>query len=136
MLGLTSASAVESRSTVESTAAMKSSSAMESGIAAESAGEPARTRTAPTGPANEAGATAPTAAIEAVEPRTGADKDPARKIARAVVSVRGAGVRSVPIVAIGADRSRTGEDRANSNRNLRMGATCYNHEESYQSYVL
>ena len=108
---------------------------MESGVTAESAAEPARTRTAPTGPASEDSATVPTAAIEAVEPRTGADKDPTRKIARAVVSVRGAGVRSVPIVAIGADRSRTGEDRANSNRNLRMSATCHNHEKSYQSYV-
>jgi len=41
----------------------------------------------------------------AVEPRAGADKQATGEVARAVVSVRRAGVRVIPIVAVSADRS-------------------------------
>jgi len=131
------ASAVESAtSTVKPTAAMEFAAtarrdAMESGIAAESAVKPAWTGTAESRPANEAGSTAPAAAIKAVEPRTRADKDPAGEIARAIVTVRSAGIRSEPIVAIGADRSRADENRANSNRDLCMGRARHHNEKPY-----
>jgi hypothetical protein len=141
------ASAVESTSTVDcattancTTAAMEVAATarrntMESGIAAESALRSARSRTAESRSAMEYGSTVPAVAVEAMEPRTRADKDPSGKIARAIVAVRSAGVRSEPIVAIGADRSRTDEDRANLNRDLCMGSARHHNEKSYQSHI-
>jgi hypothetical protein len=65
-------------------------------------------------------------AITATEPRTGSDKEAAIKPRRAVVSVRGAGVRIVAVVAVRTDRCgiaiaaihRTADP--NADRNLRM----------------
>jgi hypothetical protein len=128
------ASAVESTATVKSSAAMECA-ATESGITAESAAKSARSGTAETRPPVEAGPRSEAATIVAMEPRTRADKDPAGKIARAIVAIRGAGIRSEPIVAISANRSRTGEDRANPDRDLCVCSTRHNHEKPYQSHV-
>lgn len=137
------ASAVESAATTTNcaTAAVEVAAAarryaMESGIAAGSTVKSARSRTAETRSAVEDGPAVPAASVEAVEPWAGADKNPAGKVARAIVAVRSAGVRSEPIVTIGADRSRTDEDRANLNRNLCMGSARRHHNENpYQSHI-
>jgi len=50
------------------------------------------------------------AAVEAVEPRTGADKNTAREVTRPVVAVRGARVRSISVVAVLAHRGWTNVD--------------------------
>lgn len=123
------ASAVEPTAAMEFTAAARRC-AMESRIAAESSVKSAGAGTSEHRAAMEA------AAIESVEPWTGADKDPARKIAGAIVTVRSASIRREPIVAIGADRSRTDVDRANLNRDLCMGRARHHHEKPYQSNVL
>jgi hypothetical protein len=109
--------------------------AMESGVAAESAVKSARTGTAETKTSTEDRPRSEAATIEAVEPRTRADKYSAGEIVRAIVAIRSAVVRSEPIVAVGADRSRTGEDGTNLSRDLCMRAACYDHEKPYQSHV-
>ena len=134
------ASPVESTSTVRSTAAMEFTAtawccATEAGIAVESTAKSAGTRATEARPADEARATAPTAAIEAVEPRARSDEYPAGKILRAIVAVRSAGVWSVAVVAVRASGSRTNEERANPNRDLCIGSTRHNHEKPYQSHV-
>ena len=47
------------------------------------------------------------AAVEAVEPRTGADKNTAREVTRPVVTVRRARVRSISVIAVLAHRRWT-----------------------------
>jgi len=61
-----------------------------------------------------------TSAIKAVEPGTGADKDPAVEPIRAVVAVRRAIIRVVSVVAVSARRARTDVNRAHANHNLRL----------------
>jgi hypothetical protein len=53
-----------------------------------------------------------TSAPAAVEPRAGTDEQAAREVARTVVSVRRAGVRVIPIVAVGANGGWTFISRA------------------------
>jgi hypothetical protein len=55
-----------------------------------------------------------------VEPRAGADKDPAVEPIRAVVAVWGTSIRVISIVAVGAGCTGAHIDRTNANRNLRM----------------
>jgi hypothetical protein len=74
--------------------------------------------------------------VEAMEPRTCANKHATGKIVRAVVSVRRACVGGISIVAIRADWSRANVGRAKLNCNLRMGCPCNNHEKPEQNNVL
>jgi hypothetical protein len=65
-------------------------------------------------------------AITTTEPRTGTDEDTAAKPRRAIVSIWRASVRSIAVVAIGANRSRVAvtpihrATDADPNRNLGM----------------
>jgi hypothetical protein len=54
------------------------------------------------------------AAVEAVEPRTGADKNTAREVTRPVVAVRRARVGSISVVAVLAHRGWTKVSRPDS----------------------
>jgi hypothetical protein len=74
--------------------------------------------------------------VEATEPRTCASKYSPCKIIRAVVAVRRACVRGIPIIAIRADRSRANVGRAKLNGNLCVGCPCHNHENPEQNSVL
>ena len=56
----------------------------------------------------------PAAAIEAMEPRTGADEDPADEVVRAVVAIRSTSVGVIPVVAVFAGCTRTNVARANA----------------------
>ena len=129
------ASAVEPASTVKSTAAMEFTAAARR-YAVESAGKSTPNWTAETSAPVKTGTRSKAATIEAVEPRTRADEDASGKVARAIVSVRGACIRSVPVVAIRACRSCTGKNRPNPNRDLCIGSTGHNREKSYQSRIL
>ena len=136
------ASAVESASTTANctTATMEVVAtarryAMESGIAVGSTIKSARSRTAETRSAVEDGAAVPAVAVEAVEPRTRADKHTPGKIIRSVVPVGGTCVRGIPIVAICADRCRSNVGRTKLNGNLGVGCPCNNHEKTEQSSV-
>jgi len=125
---------VESTSTVKSTAAMECAAAARC-YTVESAAKSTPNGTAETRAPVEAGARSEAATIEAVEPGTRADKEPSGKVARAIVAVRGTGIRSVPVVAVFANGSRTGEDRPDSNCDLCIGSTGHYREKSYQSQV-
>jgi hypothetical protein len=65
-------------------------------------------------------------AITAVEPGAGADEDTTGEVVRPVITVRSAGVRSVTVVTVGADRRRADctVDGAypDAHPNLRVGA--------------
>src|SRR5271155_2649213 len=113
-----STSATNSASAVESATTMHFASAMESA-----------NRTTNDWPVPEASksrsADEARAPIESMEPRTRADKDAAAKPTRSVVAVRRARVRSIRVVAVGADRSahHKGRRRADPHSNhdpLRM----------------
>jgi hypothetical protein len=129
------ASAMEPASTVKSTAAMEFTAAARRYTVVSTA-KSTPNWTAETRAPVKAGARSKAATIEAVEPRTCADEDPSGKVARAIVSVRCAGIRSVPVVTIRAYRSCTGKDRPNPNRDLRIGCTDHDREKSYQSHIL
>lgn len=75
-------------------------------------------------------------AVEAMEPRTRANKHATSKIIRAVVAVRRARVWGIPVVAIGAYWGRAYVGWAKLNSNLRMCGPCYNHEKPEQNSVL
>jgi hypothetical protein len=81
------------------------------------------------------------ATVESVKPRTRAYKHASDKIIRAVVAVRCATVWRIPIVAIGAGRSRFNvswrdvawpESNPHTNPNLRMGCARHYHANSEQ----
>ncbi len=75
-------------------------------------------------PASIIATTVEAASVVAVEPRPGANEDAAHKVVRAVVAVRRTSVWVVPVVAVGAHRSRTIIGRADSNADnnaLRVG---------------
>jgi hypothetical protein len=65
-----------------------------------------------------------------MKPRSGADKDAAYEVIRAVVAVGCAGVRSIPVVPVAADRRAAvvTTDRAYANSyshaKLRVGVAC------------
>jgi hypothetical protein len=86
------------------------------------------TASAPTR-ASPARASAPAA----MEPRAGADKDAAREVARTVVTVRRAGVRVVPIVAVSADGSRSNIPRSDAHDNA-LGASVRCESQSSSKY--
>src|SRR6266567_3436865 len=56
-----------------------------------------------------------TAPVIAVMPGAGADKHAVDKVVRAIVAVRSTAIRVIPVVAVGADRSRPVVRRTNSN---------------------
>jgi hypothetical protein len=73
-----------------------------------------------------------TAAVIAVVPRAGADKDATHKVVWTVVAVRRARIWGIPVVAVGANWSRsyiTGTD-SNANGNLSVGVTCRKHQNA------
>jgi hypothetical protein len=53
----------------------------------------------------------------AVEPRARADEDSTGEVARTIVSVRRAVIRVIPIVSVGADRSRADVPRTDADAN-------------------
>lgn len=67
----------------------------------------AGTRVNPTAsaPISRASPVSRAAIVSAMEPRAGTDEDSARKVAGAIVTIGRASVRSVAVVAVGADRS-------------------------------
>lgn len=82
-------------------------------------------------------------AVEAMEPWTRADEHAAGKIVRAIVAIRRAGIRGIPVIAIGAGRSRPNVGwghvpwpKSNSNPNLRVGRARHNHAKPEQNCVL
>lgn len=78
-----------------------------------------------------AAAIEPGPAIEAMEPRTRANKDATRKVIRPVITVWRASIGCIPIVAIRACRRCTNVPWSNSdpysNPNLRMSGSRHNH---------
>ena len=84
------------------------------------------------------------ATVESVKPRTRAHKNAPDKIIRAIVAVRRTRVGWIPIVAIGADRSRGDilrsdvawpESDPDANPNLRMGCARYCHTNPEQDSI-
>src|ERR1700732_3031838 len=65
---------------------------------------------------------------ESMEPRPGAEKNAARAIIGAVVTVGRASVGVITIVTIGADRRGTNIARANSDPHSNLGVRCANRE--------
>ena len=55
-----------------------------------------------------------TPVVTAVVPRARSDEDPAGEVAWTVVTVRGASVRVIPVVAVGANRSRANVPRSHA----------------------
>jgi hypothetical protein len=104
--------------------------AMEAWVAMESA-TPVPSTGAKVVPSAIVAATVKTAAaVEAVEPRTGADEHAPGKVVRAVITVRCACVRSIPVVTVGADRGRpdvarsiVNRPRPDSNPNSNLGVS-------------
>ena len=111
---------------------MPSAFTMEFTATAESVFMPVPTATVKRRPATIESATA----VEAMEPRTRANKHATSKIIRAVVAVRRARVWGIPVVAIGAYWGRAYVGWAKLNSNLRMCGPCYNHEKPEQNSVL
>jgi hypothetical protein len=108
---------------VEATSTVESASAASEPAANRSASEPApssETAATETTSAEAAASVESATAVKAVEPRTGADKDPAIEPVRAVVAVGRTSVWVIPVVAVGAGCTGAYIDRANANRNLRM----------------
>jgi hypothetical protein len=82
-------------------------------------------------------------AVEAMEPWARADEYAAGKIVRAIVAIRRAGIRGIPVIAIGADRGRPDVGwgnvpwpKSNSNPNLRVGRARHNHANPEQYSAL
>jgi hypothetical protein len=79
------------------------------------------------------------AAVKAMEPWASADKDTACEVVWTVVAVRRASIRVIPVVAVGANRSRTVVSRADSNadnHSLRMRRRCgQEHEDCQQTHI-
>src|SRR5712664_2658645 len=73
-----------------------------------------------------------TAAVVAVVPRAGADKDAADKVVRTVVAVRRTRIWVIAVVAVGANRSGSYISGTNSNANgdLSVGVTCRKHQNA------
>ena len=110
------AAATESASSAASKAATaascKSTASVEAAATKSAASETATT----VKPAPEAAASEEVSATEAptTEPWAGADEEAAYEPVRAVVAVRSAGVRSIAVITVGADRSGTVVIRANA----------------------
>jgi hypothetical protein len=110
------AAAVKAASAVEPAATMKRGSAVESatlestaveaGIAMESAFTVPSTGTEVVPSTIVAAAIESTPAVETVEPGARADKHSPGKIIRTVIAVGRASIRGVPVISVGADRSR------------------------------
>jgi uncharacterized protein related to proFAR isomerase len=79
------------------------------------------------------------ATVKAMEPWTSADKDTACEVVRTVVAVRRASIRVIPVVAVGANRSRTVVGRADPNaynHSLRMRRNCgQEHANCQQTHI-
>jgi hypothetical protein len=75
------------------------------------------------------------AIVATAEPRTRANKYAPGKIIRAVITVRRACVRGIPIVAICACRAGPHIGWAILNRNLRVGRPRHNHEKPEQNNI-
>jgi hypothetical protein len=130
--------AAEPAPAVESTIAAPEAAAIKSAAVEASASvKPASPMIETTPPVETAAvvtASIVTGTVETVEPRAGAYKDAPRKVVWPVVTVRRAFIRVIPIVAVGAHRSRTVVARAdsNANRNLRMRRSCRRQCENRQ----
>jgi hypothetical protein len=109
------ATAVEATATVEVAAAMEPAPAVEASVIEAATSEAPVIETA-----------ADEAAMEAVEPRAGADEDAADKVVRAVVTVGCASVRVESVVAVGADR-RAVHRSANRNTHAHLRASRPSH---------
>jgi hypothetical protein len=146
------AASMESSATVEPappsrwSEAMKSTAATHRGAASESTVKsiPAATiegwaaTIEPRPPAVESAT-----AVEAMEPWTRADEHAAGKIVRAIVAIRRAGIRGVPVIAISADRGRANVGwgyvpwpKSNANPNLRVSRARHYHAKPEQYSVL
>jgi hypothetical protein len=121
--------------------------AVESRIAVESAFTMPSTGTVVVPSAVVAAAVESTPAVEAVEPGARADKHSPGKIIRAVIPVGRASVGGVPVISVGADRSRPHiggpsvnrpNPNSNSNPNLSVGSprACHCHKNPEQYSVL
>jgi len=76
------------------------------------------------------------AIVTAVEPRAGADEDPADEIVRAVVTVWCAGVRIVAVVTVGAGRcSAVNGAYSDADANLGVGAGSGEKQNSQQCNI-
>jgi hypothetical protein len=129
---LKSATTVKTSAAVEALVPVELTTTMPSAFATESVTVSMPTTTIVLAPSSVEAATT----IEAMEPRTRANKHATGKIVRAVVSVRRACVGGISIVAIRADWSRANVGRAKLNCNLRIGCPCNNHEKPEQNDVL
>lgn len=104
------ATSTSNRPAAETTAAME---VVETTIAVERRAamefsRPSKTGTPnPTTPVETRAASPVRVTVEAVEPRSGADKDTASKVVRPIVSVRCTSVRIIAVVSIGTVRRRT-----------------------------
>src|SRR5467141_557183 len=77
--------------------------------------------------------------VEAMKPRAGANENSTYKIVWPVVAIRRASIRVIPIVAVGAHRSRPVVGRADSNadnHSLRMRRNrCQEHANCQQTHI-
>jgi hypothetical protein len=125
---------VHRASTMEPAAANGSAAAeptVETGSATTIDGRPAAFKSRP------AAVEPATAVVASTEPRTRADKSAPDKVVRAIVAVRRACIRGIPIVAVGADRSwpDVAWHNSNSHPNLCMGRAPHNHAKPEQNRI-
>jgi len=127
--------------TMESTTAAHSCAASESTIESRSAtavkGRPATIKSWPA-------AIESATAIEAMEPRPRTNKHAAGKIIRPVVAVGRAGIRGIPVVTVGTDRSRPNvawcnvarpASKSDSNPDLRVRGARHYHAKPEQHCI-
>src|SRR5712664_1235840 len=123
------AAAVEAFTTMEATAAMSESTT--TGVTVAAAGVPVAVPVvAAVVIATPTSVIAiSTAAVVAVVPRAGADKDAADKVVWTVVAIRRTRIWVIPIVTVGANRSGSYISGTNSNASgdLSVGVTCRKH---------
>ena len=135
----TTSTAVETTASVEAAiaapeAAMIKSAAIEASASVKTA-SPIIETTSPVESAAVVTASIVAGTVETMEPRAGTYKDATRKVVWTVVAVRRTSIRVIPVVAIGAHRSRAVVARTNSNadnHSLRVRRSCRRQRENRQ----
>jgi hypothetical protein len=128
----TAAAAVEAFTTMEATAAMSESTTTGVTVAAARVPVAAPVVAAVVIATPTSVIAISTAAVVAVVPRAGADKDAADKVVRTVVAVRRTRIWVIAVVAVSANRSGSYISGTNSNANgdLSVGVTCRKHQNA------
>ena len=132
----TASAAVETTTTVEPATAVEAMISAPESVVEATASAKAASAIIETMPPVESAtvvtASIVTVTVVAMEPGSGADKDATHKVVWTVVAVRRTRIWVIPIVTVGANRSRSyisGTD-SNANGNLSMGVACGKHENA------